>query len=350
MPTSRLGKLHACLAATFAFAAVALGACSATSEDSGGGPSEPSTPGITLYSGRIPAAIGGAVDMYEAQADRNVEVRYGDTADLAATLIEEGDNSPADVFFAQEPGAIGAVEDAGLLAKLPNDILDRVPPQYRDPDGRWVGVTGRARVIAYNEDIPKSELPDSPLALTDPKWKGRVGWAPASDSMQQYVTALRLKYGDATTEEWLREMVNNDTQEYPDNVSIRDAIANGEIDVGLINHYYVAQAVAAEGSDYPVKVEFPRKGLGSLLLLTSVGVLESSDKKDEAFDFIRTLLSDKGQEFFTSSSKEYPLAKGVPADPSIQTPLSEIPPSPGDLTDIHETQATIALMQDAGAL
>jgi iron(III) transport system substrate-binding protein len=145
-------------------------------------------------------------------------------------------------------------------------------------------------------------------------------------------------------------MVNNDTQEYPDNVSIRDAIANGEIDVGLINHYYVAQAVAAEGPDYPVKVYFPPKGLGSLLLLTSVGVLQSSDRKDEAFDFIRTLLSKQGQTFFTSSSKEYPLAKGVPADPSLTVPLSKIPPSPGNLSDIGATQATIQLMQDAGAL
>jgi iron(III) transport system substrate-binding protein len=345
----RLNRAYIC-APAFALVALVIGACSATSEDSGGGPSEPSTEGITLYSGRIPAAIGGAVDMYEEQADRDVQVRYGETGDLAATLVEEGDNSPADVFFAQEPGAIGAVADRGLLAKLPKDILDRVPPQYRDPDGRWVGVTGRARVIAYGPNVKESDLPDSPFGLTDPKWNGRVGWSPASDSLQQYVTALRLRYGDAVTEEWVREMVNNDTQEYPDNVSIRDAIANGEIDVGLINHYYVAQAIAAEGPDYPVKVYFPPKGLGSLLLLTSVGVLESSDRKDEAFDFIRSLLSKKGQQFFTSSSKEYPLAKGVPPDPSLSVPLSQIPPSPGNLSDIGATQATIQLMQDAGAL
>jgi iron(III) transport system substrate-binding protein len=288
--------------------------------------------------------------MYEAQADRDVQVRYGETGDLAATLVEEGDNSPADVFFAQEPGAIGAVADRGLLAKLPQDILDRVPPQYRDPDGRWVGVTGRARVIAYGPSVKQSELPDSPLGLTDPEWKGRVGWSPASDSLQQYVTALRLQYGDETAREWLEGMVANDAVEYPDNVSIRDAIDNGEIDVGLINHYYVAQAVAAEGPDYPVKVYFPPEGLGSLLLLTSVGVLDSSDRKEEAFDFIRTLLSRQGQQFFTSSSKEYPLAKGVSADPSLTVPLAKIPPSPGNLSDIGATQATIQLMQDAGAL
>jgi iron(III) transport system substrate-binding protein len=342
---------HALISILLAAVTLGLGACSATSEDTGSdGSNEPATEGITLYSGRIPAAIGGAVDMYEADADRDVQVRYGDTGDLAATLIEEGDNSPADVFFAQEPGAIGAVAERGLLAELPQDILDRVPPQYRDPEGRWVGVTGRARVIAYGADVSESELPDSPLGLTDPQWEGRVGWSPASDSMQQYVTALRLRYGDDTAREWLEGMVANDTVEFPDNVAIRDAIASGEIDVGLINHYYVAQAIAAEGPDYPVKVYYPPKGLGSLLLLTSVGVLESSERKDEAFDFIRSLLSKQGQEFFTSTSKEYPIAKDAKADPSLEVDLAEIPVPAGDLSDITETQTTIEMMQYTGAL
>ena len=350
MPTAQLKIMRIWGTTVAAAVALSLGACSATSEDSGGGPAEPSTEGITLYSGRIPAAIGGAVDMYEAEADRDVQVRFGETGDLAATLIEEGDNSPADAFFAQEPGAIGAVAEAGVLAELPKDILHQVPAQYRDPEGRWVGVSGRARVIAYNESVPESQVPDSPLEFTDPEWRGRVGWAPATDSMQQYVTALRLEYGDDATRKWLEEMVANEVQEYPDNVSIRDAIATGEIDAGLINHYYVAQAVAAEGPDYPVKVFFPSEGLGSLLLLTSVGVLDSSERKEEAFDFVRSLLSEEGQEFFTTSSKEYPLAEGAEQDSSLTVPLSEIPPSPGNLTDISETQATIQLMQDAGAL
>jgi iron(III) transport system substrate-binding protein len=346
----RGGVLRVALSVALAATAAALGACSATSPDSGGGPPEPSEEGITLYSGRIPSAIGGAIDMYEANADRDVQVRFGDTADLAATLVEEGDNSPADVFFAQEPGAIGAVAARGLLAKLPRDILARVPPQYRDPDGRWVGITGRARCIAYGPDVSRPELPPSPLDLTDPKWKGRVGWSPASDSLQQYVTALRLRYGDDVAREWLEGMVANDAVDYPDNVAIRDAIANGEIDVGLINHYYVAQAIAAEGPDYPVKVDFPPKGLGSLLLLTSAGVLESSDRKEEAFDFLRSLLSRESQRYFTSSSKEYPLAAGVKPDPTLTVPLSEIPAPRGNLNDITQVQATIELMQDAGAL
>lgn len=344
-PRRRLPAVAALLAA------LALAGCGFDTESSGGGPDEPETEGITLYSGRIPAAIGGAVDGYEAEADRDVQVRYADTADLAATLVEEGDASPADVFFAQEPGAIGAVADEGLLAPLPADVLRLVPARYRDPEGRWVGVTGRARVVAYNrEAVERSELPASPFGFTAPAWKGRVGWSPASDSMQEYVTALRARYGDERTREWLEAMVANDAVDYPDNVTIRDAIAAGEIDAGLINHYYVAQAIAAEGEGYPVEVYFPPGGLGSLMLLTSVGVLESSGREEEAVEFVRSLLEPESQEFFTTSSKEYPLAQGAEPDPSLTVPLATIPNVSGDLVDLEQLQATIELMQEAGAL
>ena len=347
-PTSQQKRL---LAALLVLATAILSGCGFSTEDSGGGANDPDVEGITLYSGRIPAAIGPAVDMYEQQANRDVKVRFAETADLAATLVEEGDASPADVFFAQEPGAIAAVAEAGLLAKLPQDILDLVPARYRDPEGRWVGVTGRARVIAYNRDVVKqSELPPSPFGLTAPKWKNRVGWSPASSSMQEYVTALRAKYGDDRTKQWLGEMVDNGAVAFPDNVTIRDAIAKGEIDVGLINHYYVAQAISEEGPNYPVAVYFPPGGLGSLMLLTSVGVLESSDRKPEAFAFVRSLLADKSQQFFTSSSKEYPLAKGVEPDPSLDVPVNKIPVSDSSLVDLKEIQGTIQLMQESGAL
>jgi iron(III) transport system substrate-binding protein len=343
---SRIALLMALLAAS-----AALAGCGFDTSGSGGGAGEPEAEGVTLYSGRIPAAIGGAVDRYEAEAGRDVQVRYADTADLAATLVEEGDASPADVFFAQEPGAIGAVADAGLLAELPADLLDLVPPRYRDPEGRWVGVTGRARVIAYDaRSLGPARLPRSPFGLTAPRWRDRVGWSPASSSMQEYVTALRARYGDERTREWLGAMVANGTKSYPNNVTIRDAIAAGEIDVGLINHYYVAQAVAEEGPGYPVGVYFPPGGLGSLMLLTTVGVLESSDRKPEAFAFVRSLLEPESQEFFTVSAKEYPLARGARPDPALSVPLREVPSTDPGLVELSELQATIELMRESGAL
>lgn len=350
MKDQRRSRQRPLLAVTIA-TALLLGGCGFDTGASGGGPGEPETEGVTLYSGRIPAAIGGAVDRYEAEADRDVQVRYADTADLAATLIEEGDASPADVFFAQEPGAIGAVADAGLLVRLPDDVLALVPARYRDPAGRWVGVTGRARIVAFNrEAVERSELPDSPFGFVAPAWRGRVGWSPASSSMQEYVTALRSRYGDGRTREWLEAMVANDVRDYPNNVAIRDAIASGEIDAGLINHYYVAQAIAEEGDGYPVDVYFPPGGLGSLMLLTSVGVVESSDRREEAVDFVRSLLAPQSQGFFTTSSKEYPLARGAEPDAALSVPLAQVPSAPNDLVHLEELQATIELMQESGAL
>lgn len=348
-PTYRFMTTLAC---AFLVALVAVGCgFDASGGSADGGAEEPETEGITLYSGRIPAAIGGSIDLYEAEADRDVQVRFADTAELAATLIEEGDSSPADVFFAQEPGAISAIAAAGLLTRLPDDILEEVPPRYRDPEGRWVGITGRARVIAYNSDaVAESDLPDSPFGLTDRRWADRVGWSPVSSSMQEFVTALRIRYGDERTREWLEAMVANGATAYPNNVTIRDAIAVGEIDVGLINHYYVAQAVAAEGPDYPVAVYFPPDDLGSLMLLTTVGVLKSSDRKPEAFEFVRSLLSPRSQQFLTGSSKEYPLAAGAEPDASLSVPLADIPSPGGDLVDLGELQATIELMRESGVL
>jgi iron(III) transport system substrate-binding protein len=206
-------------------------------------------------------------------------------------------------------------------------------------------------VIAYDRAaVRRSELPRSPFELSGERWRDEVGWSPASSSMQEYVTALRARYGDDRVREWLQAMVENGAKSYPNNVTIRDAIADGEIEVGLINHYYIAQAVAAEGPDYPVGVHFPPGGLGSLMLLTSVGVLESSDRKPEAFDFVRSLLSRPSQRFLTSSSKEYPLAVGVPPDPSLRVPISEIPSTDNDLVHLTELQATIELMRESGAL
>jgi iron(III) transport system substrate-binding protein len=205
-------------------------------------------------------------------------------------------------------------------------------------------------VIAYNPDaVSESELPSSPLEFADPEWEGRVGWAPTNASLQGYITALRQVEGDEVAREWLEGMVANGTQVYESNTPVRDAIAAGEIDVGLINHYYVAQA-KAEDPDYPVEVHFPPDDLGSLVNTTGVGVLASSDEPDEAVDFIRFLLGNPSQRYFAESSKEYPLVAGVEPDPTL-VPLGRIPSPPGlDLSSLSDIQGTVELMQETGAL
>ena len=193
-----------------------------------------------------------------------------------------------------------------------------------------------------------SELPDSPLELTQPKWKGRVGWAPTNASLQGYITALRLVEGEDVARKWLEGMVANDVQVFDSNVPVRDAIAKGEIDLGLINHYYVAEA-QAEDPDYPVKIHFPTKDLGSLVNVAGVGVLASSKRKDEAIAFVRSMLKKPSQEYFADSSKEYPLAAGVKPAKEL-TPLDEIPSPDIDLANLGDLKGTLDLLKDTGAL
>ena len=288
--------------------------------------------------------------MHEADAGKDVQVRFGDSAQLATTLIEEGDGSPADVFFSQDAGALEAVDAEGLLTELPPDVLRRVPARYRAEDGRWVGTSARSRVVAYDSrELDPDDLPESVLDLSDPEWEGRIGWAPTNASLQAYVSALRATEGDEVARDWLEGMVANDVQPYESNTPIRDAIAAGEIDVGLINHYYVAKAKAEEGADYPVDVHFPPDDLGSMVNVAGVGVLESSDRKDEAFDFIRFLLSERGQRYFVESSKEYPVVAGAPQPGGVPR-LARLPSPDFDLGDLGDLEQTLALMQETGAL
>jgi iron(III) transport system substrate-binding protein len=303
---------------------------------------------LTLYSGRIAPILGPAVKQYETASGFKVKARYGDSPALAATLTEEGKNSPADLFFAQDAGSLDAVEKKGLLLKLPADILAKVPKRFRSAAGMWVGTTGRSRVIAYGKQVKASELPASPLELTARKWRGRVGWAPRNASLQGYITALRLVEGEDVAKRWLEGMVANEVQVYDSNIPVRDAIAKGEIDLGLINHYYVAEA-QAEDPDYPVKVHFPPKDLGSLVNTAGVAVLASSDNKAQALRFVRQMLSDEVQRYFADSSKEYPLVATVQA-PKELTPLADIPAPDIDLAKLGDLQGTLKLMRETGAL
>jgi iron(III) transport system substrate-binding protein len=290
--------------------------------------------------------------MYEEETGRNVEVRFGETSQLAATILEEGENTPADVFFAQDAGALGALQDEGRLAELPPDILERVDPEYRSEQGDWVGVSARARVVAYDErELEEGDLPDSILGFADDEWSGgRIGWAPTNASLQAFVTALRLVEGEEAARAWLEGIVAGDVQVYDNNVAVRDAVAAGEIDVGFINHYYVAQAVAEEGDDYPVGTYYPPGGdAGSLVNVAGVGMLEGTDDPELALDFIEYMLGPEAQQYFADSSKEYPLAGGVEPDPSL-VPLSEIEQPDVDLSNLDDLEGTLELMQETGAL
>lgn len=313
----------------------------------GGGSGGP----LTVYSGREEELVAPLFEMFTETTGIDVEVRYGDSAELAATIAEEGGNSPADVFFAQDPGSLGAVE--GQLAPLPGAILDRVDHRFRDPDGRWVGTSGRSRVIAFNSDrLSEDDVPDSVFALTAPEWKGRVGIAPTNASFQAFVTGMRLSEGDEATRRWLLDLKANDPEIYEKNTPIVEAVARGEIDLGLVNHYYL-YLVKEEQPGAPVANHFLAPGdPGALVSVAGAAVLASSDRQDEAERFVEFLLSDDAQRFYvdTAEEAEYPLVPGIEAKEGLPR-LDELRGPDVDLAQLGaEHESTIELLRETGYL
>ncbi len=304
---------------------------------------------LVIYSGRSESLVGPIIEQFQEASGISVKVRWGKTAELAATLLEEGSRTPADVFFAQDPGGLGAVAD--MLAPLPEDILNRVDARFRDPKGRWVGISGRARVIVYNtQRVSPEELPDDLWGFTDPKWKGRIGWAPTNASFQTMVTAMRATWGEEKARQWLESILANEPKVYEKNTPIVAAVGAGEIDVGFVNHYYLYRFLREEGERFPARNYFlSGGGPGSLVMVAGAGVLDSSDNKEAAYKFLRFMLSPVAQQYFASQTFEYPLVEGVKTHPDLP-PLSELNALQIDLADLADLEGTIRLLSDVGAL
>ena len=306
---------------------------------------------LTVYSGRSKTLVEPLIERFRAATGLKVAVEYAGTSELAATILEEGDRSPADVFFAQDGGALGAIAAAGRFAKLPDALLERVEARFRSTDGLWVGVSGRARVVAYDSRVlTPADLPTSILGFADPQWKGRIGWAPTNASFQAFVTGFRILKGDAAAKAWLEGIQANEPKAYEGNDAVLAAIAAGEVEVGFVNHYYALRQAAEQGETYPVFNWFMSGGdVGALINVAGAGILKTAPNPDAARAFVDFLLSDESQHYFAEETFEYPLVAGVPADPRV-VPLAEIDAPDIDLSQLADLSATLRLIQEAGVL
>jgi iron(III) transport system substrate-binding protein len=286
---------------------------------------------------------------FSAATGIDIDVRYGDSAELAATILEEGDDSPADVFFSQDAGSLGAVAEAGLLMALPSETIDRVEPRFRSEDATWVGTSGRGRVAVYNtEMIEPDELPASIEGFTDPIWKGRIGLPPTNSSFQAHVASMIVTQGEDWTRDLLEGLVANDPVYYEDNGATTRAVAAGEIEVGLVNHYYLYE-VEAEDGDLPLANHYFAAGdPGAFVNSAGVGVLASSANPDAAAAFADYLTGDAGQTFVSEDSWEYPVVDGY--DTSVDLlPLSEFQGPEVDLSTLGAVlPQALALLAEVG--
>jgi iron(III) transport system substrate-binding protein len=304
---------------------------------------------LIIYSGRSESLVGPLIEDFEKESGIDVSVRWAGTAELAATLLEEGDVSPADLYFAQDPGGLGAVSE--LLSPLPDEILSRVDSRFRDPEGHWVGISGRARVVVYNTDsLSPEDLPETLAGFTDPAWKGRIGWAPTNGSFQTMVTAMRAIDGEEATRAWLEGILANDPMAYDNNTSIVAAVGAGEVEVGLVNHYYLHRFLAEEGLDFPARNHY-LTGEPSLVMVAGAGILKTAENRENAEQFLAFLLSKEAQQYFATETFEYPLIEddSLVTDPSL-TPLADVNALDIELSELADLPGTAALLSEVGVL
>lgn len=344
----RMTRRAALAAAALLAASTALTACS--SGDSGA--SDEPADGLVVYSGRSEELVGPLFAQFTAETGIPVEARYGDTAELAAQMIEEGDATPAQVFFAQDAGALGAVSVEGLLAQLPEDALTAVPEGYRSVDGTWVGVSGRARVIAYDgEQLTPEQVPTSIFDLTDPKWKSQVAIAPTNASFQSFVTALRVTDGDDVAREWLAGLVANDVQKFEKNGLILDAVDAGQVQLGLINHYYWYEKAAEVGADsMRAQISFTAPAdPGSLVNVAGLGITTPAAESNNARTFVEWMLSPTAQQYFVDVTYEYPVIETIAAAEGLP-PLATLRGPDIELAELADLPGTLAMLEDVGLL
>ncbi|MEJ2854298.1 MULTISPECIES: iron ABC transporter substrate-binding protein [unclassified Saccharothrix] len=302
---------------------------------------------LVIYSGRNKELVGGVLDQLQQATGTKVEVRYGSSGEMAAQLLEEGERTKADLFFSQDAGALGAVSDK--LAELPADVLDLVPAGYRADDKRWVGTSARARVVAYDPRVV-TEVPNSLDEVVDPKYKGKVGYAPTNASWQAFVTSVRVLKGEDFAKDWLRKFAANEPKRYDNNIAILNAINDGQLPLGLINHYYWYAKVAENGAD-AVKVKLHHVSGGDplgLVNVAGVGVIAGSDKAEAAQKAVRFLLSEQAQKYFADETAEYPAVPSVKSGKHQLPPLSDLHGPDIDLAKLSSLQQTLALLQEAG--
>jgi iron(III) transport system substrate-binding protein len=335
-------RRHAC-SVFLVLSTIALAACS-----SGGG--NGAAPGhVTIYSGRTQNLIEPILERFAEETGIDVDVRYGQSADLALLISEEGAKSPADLFLSQSPGSVGYLDAKGLLGTLPQDVRSIVADGLSASDGSWVGFSGRKRVLVYNpKNVQVSQLPTTVLDVTKPEWKGRVGVAPSNASFQDFVSGMRVKLGDDTTKKFLKGLADNDAFTFANNAAVVAAIGRGEIDLGLVNHYYVYQALAENPSFTGKNYDLPPDDIGSLLIVTAASVLKSSKNQDAAVQLVRFLLQEEAQRYFSDQTFEYPLATGVSAA-SVLPPVTFVRSEGVDLDKLGGSlESTRQLIRDAG--
>ena len=306
---------------------------------------------LVIYVGRSETLVGPIVKQFAEVTGIDVQAKYGKTGAIAATLLEEGSKSPADIFFAQDPGGLGVTAKAGMLKPLDSDLLEKVPTWAQSKESLWIGLSGRARTVVYNtKNVLPENLPATIEGFADPEWKGRIGWPPTNGSFQAMVTAMRVEWGEERTRKWLEGIQANEPKIYPKNTPTVAAAGAGEIDVGFVNHYYLHRFIAEQGEGFGARNHhLASGGVGSVILVAGAGILNTSKNEENAKKFLNFMLSPVAQQYFTGQTYEYPLVEGVKANPLL-VPIDLINKPSIDMASLDDLKGTQELLRSLGIL
>jgi iron(III) transport system substrate-binding protein len=338
-------RRHLSAIALVALSGVLFAACGSSAATKGS---------IVLYSGQHVQTTDSLVAGFEKLTGINVQVLSDDEDTLADEIETEGSHSPGDVFFTENSPVLEFLQAKNLLAALPTSTLSRTPSRFNSPQGKWVGVSARVSVLVYNPKlITKSDLPNSILALDDPKYKGKLAFAPGETDVQPIITSVLRTYGHAAALKWLEGIKANASGHlYPDNETIADEVNRGEVAFGVVNQYYWYRMRAELGAKNVVSriTYFAPHDPGYVLDVSGAAVLKSSKHQALARKFVAYLVSKQGQEIIAHSiSFEYPVASGV-STIQPETPFNQLQPNAITIPELGNGSAAIALLRAAGLL
>jgi len=307
--------------------------------------------GIVVYNAQHESLTKAWVEGFTRETGIKVTVRNGDDTEMGNQIVQEGAASPADVFLTENSPAMVLVDNAGLFAPVAPTTLEQVEAAYRPAHGKWVGIAARSTVFVYNPaKLPEADLPKSLMDLAGPAWKGRWGASPAGADFQAIVAAVLELKGEAATLEWLKGMKSNVTA-YRGNSAVLKAVNAGQIDSGVIYHYYSFgdQAKTGENSNNTALHYFKHKDPGAFVSVSGGGVLASSKHKEQAQALLKWITGKDGQDILkTGKSFEYAVGKNAPSNPKL-VPLSQLDAPVVDASKLDSKKA-VDLMTQAGLL
>jgi iron(III) transport system substrate-binding protein len=277
---------------------------------------------LTVYSGRAERLIKPVLDAFTAKTGIQMELLSSGTTELVNRMKAEGDRSPADVFITNDAGSLEMARTAGLLRPLNMREVERaIPPQFRAADNSWIGLSGRFWIIVYNTTMVKPDQLKSLFDLANPKWKDKIAIPNAgSEYLQAGVSVIRASVGDEPTKKFLEGLRDNaGTQVYQKSSQIVDAVAKGQVALGIVNHYYVYRHLATQPIA-PLGVLMPDQqegGIGAIMNVAGIGILKHTTRVESAKLLVEFLVAQAGQKMFADLDKEYPLHPEVKADPAL---------------------------------